>query len=384
MKAQTPGQGNLVWLLDRVIRSAEKHELASPSIEFGPIILTAVASAALRELHSGTRGMPKKVAWTAMSCRPHEASSWQATLLGEEPIPDREPVPFTIPEHVTKAVVGSTGQAVNEPEGSMLTLLPLPGNSNIEVLPPIISLYLRRTVMELPEPHGTIRAAWLLGTKERLTETEEGQADSTLMQAERIIGDRLLHGLGSYKPVTTVLASIDDGFRESLRSARAATGLVQFLEDLEESNSTFQNTDPEDLDPDEAPLDSASTQINFSPELLRNCVRATLEALYGNLDRDAQIKVATEGHLRTNHGDWHAFAEFDSGFMRSKTVLVEVCATRAETEQAISKYMALSLPSRDRDSVRLLIVLSGVEAALIDQRTANWQKATGVNFAILR
>jgi len=389
MRAQaSPSQDTLTWLIERVIRSAERHELVSPSLQFGRVVLTAVATALLREVHSGTRGMPRKVIWIGMSCSPREASSWQATIPSAESTMDWEPVPFAVPERLKESIIEVLSP---EPQdeglggGAMLSQLHLPRDAAaIPVLPVTFGLYFRRASIQLPEPYATNRAAWLVGVSELLVETEEGQADHSLMQAERIVGDRLVHGLGSYRPVASILASIDYGFRESLRSARGASGLVQFLEQLDRPiDASVGGKVAESLPVVEDRSPEVTEQLPFDNDAVRHSIQDALKLIYGATDDNPQIKVVSQGRLKTPHGEWNGYAEFSRGLggLRSTTVLVAVCGSRFEVDEALASYFSKAYTSKE--TVRLLVLLNGGEAAFLRQYTAAWHKVAGVNFVNL-
>ena len=232
-----------VGILERVIIGAERHDVGWPALEFGPIIYAAVAGATLREVITGSKKLPDKVVWVGMSCRPREIASWQGVKLEESQSSDFEPVWFALP-----AVVGETiermisASRLGHGESSFEPLAIRDGEE-IVPLPAVSTIYLRCSSMDLPEPQGRVKIAWLCGASGRLSKMEEARADIAISHAERVVGDRVLHGLGGYRPVATILASIDDGFQRSMLLARSASGLSEFLEELSAESERLNNTE---------------------------------------------------------------------------------------------------------------------------------------------
>ena len=178
-----------------------------------------------------------------MSCQPREIASWQGVKLEEWRSSDLEPVWLALPALVRETIERAISAPTLGHGGSSFELLAIRDGQEISPLPVVRVIYLRCSSMELPEPQGWVKIAWLCGASARLSKVEEARADGNLSQAERVVGDRVMHGLGGYRPVATILASIDDGSQRSMLLARSASGLAQFLEELNAENSRLMETE---------------------------------------------------------------------------------------------------------------------------------------------
>lgn len=367
-------------LLDRLISAAEMHDVAWHAVEFRRLIMTAVAGASLEEISTGTTRMPKRVLWVAMSCRPKESASWQAIELGDANPNRSEPIPLAISEPLRKGIYEFVQRLEDQKldsKVSFLTPLNLGHPISMELIPEADVVYVRCSPMRLPESVSPILVAWLVGASDQMEATEEARVDSGLAQAERIVGDRLLYGLGGYRPVASILASIDESFRHSMDTARSAKGLVEFLELLETDGARPSHAEPELISKYDE-IDS-TIEYPFSDQEIETVAKAKVEELFGS--PPLLVRVAKNGRLRTPFGEWHAWVEFGGviGF-RTKTVLVSLCGDRDRVEYAIANYLATG--SRPSD-VRLVILLHGAEAKNQDHHEKIWARVGGIRFGTM-
>jgi hypothetical protein len=368
-------------LLDRLISAAEMHDVAWHAVEFRRLIMTAVAGASLEEISTGTTRMPKRVLWVAMSCRPKESASWQAIELGDANPNRSEPIPLAISEPLRKGIhefVQRLEDQKLDSKVSFLTPLTLGHPISMELIPEADVVYVRCSPMRLPESVSPILVAWLVGASDQMEATEEARVDSGLAQAERIVGDRLLYGLGGYRPVASILASIDESFRHSMDTARSARGLSEFLELLETDGIRPSHQEPEPLLRHEDVESTIATP--FSDQEIETVARTKVEEYFGG---SAQlIRVAKDGKLRTPFGEWHAWVEFGgfSGF-RTKAVLVSLCGNCQHVEHSIANYLATR--SRPGD-VRLVLLLYGDEVKHQEYHEKTWNRVGGIWFGTMR
>lgn len=367
-------------LLDRLISAAEMHDVAWHAVEFRRLIMTAVAGASLQEIATGTARMPKKVLWVAMSCRPKESASWQAIELGDANSGRSGSIPLAISEPLRNGIQGFV-QSLEEQKviGQVVFLTPLNFGPpvSMESIPEADAVYVRCSPMRLPDSLSPILVAWLVGASAELEATEEARVDSGLAQAERIVGDRLLYGLGGYRPVASILASIDESFRHSMDTARSARGLVEFLELLETDGVRPSYQEPELI----IKHDETDSTIGspFTDQEIENIAKSKVEEFFGS--PPVLVRVAKNGRLRTPFGEWHAWVEFGGliGF-RTKTVLVALCGECDRVEQAIANYLATR--SRPED-VRLVILLYGAEAKHQEHHEKTWARVGGIRFGTM-
>jgi len=368
-------------LLYSLIGAAERHDVAWHSVEFRRLIMTAVAGASLQEVATGTARMPKKVQWVAMSCRPKESASWQVIEV-EDPQSGRSgSIPFAISEPLRDGIQEFV-QSLEEKAGGIvgfLTPLKLGPPIQMESVPETNAVYVRCSPMQLPDSPSTILVAWLVGASDEMEATEEARVDSCLAQAERIVGDRLLYGLGGYRPVASILASIDESFRHSMETARSARGLVEFLELLETDGVRTAHQEPEVIVMHDE-MDSA-VGFPFTEQDIEGVARKMVEELFGQIRSPLLVRVAKNGRLRTPFGEWHALVEFGGliGF-RTKTLLVSLCGMCDPVERAIANYLATGSRSED---VRLAILLYGAEAKHQERHKNTWAKFGGIRFDIM-
>lgn len=367
-------------LLEKLIGAAESHDVAWHPIEFRRLIMAAIAGASLQEIATGTARMPKKIQWVAMSCRPKESASWQVIELGDAPSGRSGVIPFAISEPLRDELqefIQGLEKLMAAGKVGFLTPLKLNLPIVVESIPETVAVYVRCSPIRLPDSMGTILVAWLVGTSIELEATEEARVDSCLAQAERIVGDRLLYGLGGYRSVTSILAAIDESFRHSMETARSARGLFEFLELLETDGVRTARQEPEKI----VMHDEMESTIGlpFSEQDLERVVKDIVEDLFGQKSQ-LLIRVAKNGRLRTPFGDWHAMAEF-GGLFRTKTVLFSLCGVCHRVEIAIANYLATK--SRTED-VRLEILLYGAEVKHREQHEKTWTKVGGIRFGIMQ
>jgi hypothetical protein len=367
-------------LLDRLISAAETHDVAWHAVEFRRLIMTAVAAASLQEVATGTARMPKKVLWVAMSCRPKESASWQAIEMGDANSGRSGSIPLAISEPLRNGIqefVQSLEEIKVDGKVGFLTPLNLGPPISMESIPEADAVYVRCSPMRLPDSLSPILVAWLVGASDEMVATEEARVDSGLAQAERIVGDRLLFGLGGYRPVASILASIDESFRHSMDTARSARGLVEFLELLETDGVRPSHQEPEPT----VKHDDIESTIGspFTDQEIEKVVRTKVEEFFGR--PPLLIRVGKNGRLRTPLGEWHAWVEFGGliGF-RTKTVLVSLCGECERVEHAIANYLATR--SRPED-VRLVILLYGAEAKHQERHEKTWAGVGGIRFGIM-
>lgn len=367
--------------LEQAIRAAELVELRSPMGSARPVLLTAISGALAREIHLSRSQLPGQVEWVAVSLRPLESASWLALEVGQVEGGDVSapvPIPMEFPADYLQSLFPSGGAFGDKPAVRRLRVSSLPSFSDSTVVQ-AVSILTRRSRLQLPVEKETLDLAWVMGSAAPLNGPDQAHADAALEKVESILTDRLNFGMGAYRPIASVLASVDDGFQEALLRAREVDGLPEFLDRLSAGRVGLEGAVAvrpaiEARDPERDPANS-STLVTPWPK--RSTILQVLSSIYDKESAKIELHYRQDHTVKTVYGEWSSMAEIENGLVDRRVVL-QVCGSHFEAHSALRRFFAER--NWRRGSLNLVVLcvgdLRGDAARLADI----WGEGEGVYF----
>lgn len=359
----------------RVAESIEGRTTASPS---GALLLTAISGALLREIIGARSTLPEGVVWIAVSCTPLEAASWLAVDGRADPEAlEGRSQPASFEPGFLGRVFGNAPDLIrpNRARPMLRDVSAEIGGSGTFL--GCDRALCRSSDLGVPLRQQTLSISWLVGVDRQLPGEAQARLDGLLGRTESILADRLNFGIGNYKPIAAALASVDDEFHLALLRAREADGLADVLDSL--IAGTYEARDQRNRPGDTAPGEDAE-QPGPPPELSAATVRQAIVATFGVDPSSVLLYMDEDEPVASKFGWWTALAEIPYGLarLRTRTVLVQACATEIDVHSALARYLEES--ERQSSALTLMVFCSSHPAGRVGRYSEVWRAVGSVYF----
>lgn len=320
------------------IRVSERLDLKVPRVQSQALLLTAIAAAFVREIAALRFRIPNSVNWVATSCRPLEPASWlgvdDLSVAGE--VGEVIPQPLTLPKDFLDITFGA--DPGRSGQSGRLTAVRGVVNAG-EGIPPYGALYGRRSVISVINQDDDVEVTWLLGASSALDASQQAQVEAAMDKVDALVADRLSFGMGSYRPIAAIMASVDDGFQDALLRAREVDGLPGFLSRLAEGTIGSGGFDAAATVPSEAETDQPEVATVSADLLLLEITQA-----FDVAAEQVQLHYSAAGPVSDANGSWSAVAEIPTGMggLRTRTAYVQVCRSELDIHRSLRCFFASS------------------------------------------
>lgn len=309
--------------------AADRLVTESRAIALEPLFMGAVGAAALREVVEGPASDESALQWVAVSCLPEEEGSWQLMFAQPGRSATPAPLPLELASELIEVMKEHWGGDIDRP----VLLSRLERRHLASTFGRVLegeATYFRRSNLNAIPVLGDRSLWWLCGASRLLTETEEFQLNDVMTQAESIVADRVQHGLGGYRPIAAVLASVDDRFHAAMLRARSPREINKVLSRSKDDTSLIR-----------ASVVPQSAGCRVDEKLIYDRICALTRTIGLEMGEAATVQIDSGGTLRTPCGLKHAWVELPSGpfGVMSRRVTASVVTSRDDFDVAVAEYV---------------------------------------------
>lgn len=355
---QTQFEAFLTDVEDRVLGAFATHSFRSAAN-------TSFARGLLREtMQALDTEISRDIIWLAFTAEPYLSDSW--FIAGTQEIHERQlPLQVIVPEAVAQRVTDSVaGQQPNSTSPAPTSFTPLdvsaPERRAWQLASDVKDFYVRSVFLHYDIKATTPLRGALVAAARRPLGSALSEVDDAVDHSLACIVDRLRLAQAADSASMRVLASLDDEYQDELIRARQASGLQEFLKDLQLGEwgppagtlALSAKAKPQTDDTHNKSIYSASVECLAA-------FRAAINGLVPPGDKTlGQIRIApsSEKLLQTPLGTWYGWAEYRYGLgeLRLRPVVLAVVGSIYQLNSVIARFIAAAHGRRSETGLVIL------------------------------